>query len=347
MSITYGNTTNRRRFLALLGVGVLTPSAILAGEPGRKRSRWDLLFSNHDTSNPQFVPDPSTWRDDELTAAWLGHATVLINFYGSWIITDPVFSTRVGVRVAGMTIGPKRLVYPAIPVDKVPKPDLILLSHAHMDHMDLASLEKFDPDTPVLTAANTADVLDGLPFRRVSELDWWGKTHVGEMEIEALRVKHFGWRWPWEKDRSRGYNNGRSFNAYRITKNGRSIVFGGDTAHHDFYKDVGRRVSNVELAIMPIGAYDPWIRNHCNPEQAVDMAGQLGAEAVLPIHWGTFIQSDEARYEPIRRFTAAMKNKNLTVALTAIGETWTRGSHRKSPPSTMRAVVPADAKPAR
>jgi len=124
-------------------------------------------------------------------------------------------------------------------------------------------------------------------------------------------------------------------------------VFGGDTAHHDFYKDVGRRVSNVELAIMPIGAYDPWIRNHCNPEQAVDMAGQLGAEAVLPIHWGTFIQSDEARYEPIRRFTAAMKNKNLTVALTAIGETWTRGSHRKSPPSTMRAVVPADAKPAR
>jgi L-ascorbate metabolism protein UlaG (beta-lactamase superfamily) len=221
-----------------------------------------------------------------------------------------------------MTVGPKRLVHAALPMHKLPKIDLILLSHGHMDHLDLPSLEQFDPDIPVIMAANTADIVDDLPFRRVRELDWWGKAHIGDLEIEALRVKHFGWRYPWEQDRSRGNMAGRSFNAYLVTKNGRSFVFGGDTAMQDFFSTIGSRNLTIDLAMMPIGAYDPWIHNHCNPEQAVEMAKMLGAGTVLPMHWGTFIQSDEPAREPIERFLAAASRAGITPALRDIGQTW-------------------------
>lgn len=314
--------TNRRRFLAFLGIGVVAPSVLLKGdEPKRRRSRWDMMFSSPDTKQPIHRPDPASWSDRTITAAWIGHATVLINFFGTWIVTDPVFSERIGIRIFGMTVGPKRLVYPALKISDLPKVDLILLSHAHMDHLDIPSLEYFDPDIPVIMAKNTVDVVDGLAFRFVQELDWGEKAHVSGVEIEALQVKHFGWRWPWEDDRSKGVWEGRSYNAYLISKNGKSIVFGGDTAKQDFFKEVGARKLDIALAMMPIGAYDPWIRNHCNPEQAVEMAHHLGAKSIMPIHWGTFIQSDEPTEEPIARFTSVVQ-KPLS-ALTEIGETWT------------------------
>lgn len=312
----------RRKAMMLIGAGLTVPSLLLADEDHRKRSRWDLLFANPSTARPSFEPDPAAWHDDTITAAWIGHATVLINFFGTWIITDPVFSERIGVRVLGFTLGPKRLVWPALHAAMLPNVDLILLSHAHMDHLDLPTLERFHPDTPVIMARNTADVIDDLPLRHVRELDWGERTTAAGVEIEALRVKHFGWRFPWEKDRSQGGMEGRSFNAYLLSKNGRSIVFGGDTAMQQYFTPIGARGLDIPLAIMPIGAYDPWIRNHCNPEQAVEMAVQLGARAVMPIHWGTFIQSDEPVREPITRFTRAAASHGLIPALTEIGQTW-------------------------
>src|SRR5919206_2322026 len=79
-------------------------------------------------------PDPASWSDEHLTVAWLGHATVLINFYGTWLLTDPALRSRVGVRVAGLTFGPRRLVEPALKVSELPPLDAVLISHAHMDH---------------------------------------------------------------------------------------------------------------------------------------------------------------------------------------------------------------------
>lgn len=318
---------NRRKFLALLGAGAVAPSLLISQQKQElKRSRWDMIFGSTDTVRARHTPAPYSWSDDTVTAAWLGHATVLINFYGTWIITDPVFSERIGIRALGVTVGPKRLVQPALPFNRLPKIDLILLSHGHMDHLDIPSLERFDADIPVIMAANTADIVDGLQFRSVRELDWWGKTHVAGLEIEALRVRHFGWRFPWEQDRSRGNTEGRSYNAYLVTKNGRSFVFGGDTAMQDYFSTVGARNLTIDLAMMPIGAYDPWISNHCTPEQAVEMAKMLGAKTVLPMHWGTFIQSDEPAQEPIERFVAAASRGGIEAAVTEIGQTWSMRS---------------------
>src|SRR5438309_9154615 len=125
---------------------------------------------------PAFAkPDPANWDDAQITLAWLGHATVLINFFGIKILTDPVLFPRIGIRLPGFTIGPKRLTAPALQFHELPGIDLILLSHAHFDHFDLRTLDRFNKETSVITAPNTADLLKGTRFSHITELGW-GET---------------------------------------------------------------------------------------------------------------------------------------------------------------------------
>jgi glyoxylase-like metal-dependent hydrolase (beta-lactamase superfamily II) len=104
-------------------------------------------------------PEPSNWNDVHVTAAWIGHATVLINFFGIKILTDPVLFPRIGIRLPGLTIGPKRLTAPALEFDELPRIDIVLLSHAHFDHFDLRTLHCFNENTRVVTARATSDLL--------------------------------------------------------------------------------------------------------------------------------------------------------------------------------------------
>src|SRR6267143_4572141 len=122
---------------------------------------------------PAFAkPQLATWSDAQVTLAWLGHATVLINFFGIKILTDPVLFPRVGIRLPGFTIGPKRLTAPALQFQELPQIDLIVLSHAHFDHFDLRTLRCFDENTSVITARATSDLLKHTRFRDIAELDW-------------------------------------------------------------------------------------------------------------------------------------------------------------------------------
>lgn len=318
---------SRRKFLKAAGVGTILPTTVLArqsqNQPELKRSRWELLFANPEMAIPQYHPDPKKWSDTTITAAWIGHSTVLINFFGTKIITDPVFSERIGLNLLGLTtLGPKRLVAPALKIEELPAIDLILLSHAHMDHLDIPSLRKLNSKIPIVMAKNTSDVIDSVAAREVQEIDWGEVKNICDLRIEAVQVKHFGWRFPWEQDRSKGYWDGRSFNAYLITKNGKHIFFGGDTAYQEYFREIGTNGIKVELAIMPIGAYDPWIHNHCTPEQAIRLAEFLNAKCIMPIHWGTFIQSDEPTREPIERFRKAIKSVSIKLALDSHGQTY-------------------------
>src|SRR5580692_7689509 len=112
---------------------------------------------------PAFArPNPAEWSDNRITAAWLGHATVLINFFGTKILTDPVLFPRIGIRLPGLTLGPKRLTAPALTVHDLPKIDIVLLSHAHFDHFDMRTLHRFHRSTMVITAHRTIDLLRPL-----------------------------------------------------------------------------------------------------------------------------------------------------------------------------------------
>ena len=316
--------TTRRRFLTGLGIGVVAPKLLMAQQEQRRRRSWtDFVFNSDLTAPAPARPDPASWDDSTITAAWIGHATVLINFFGVKIITDPVFSMKIGINLLGLvTLGPTRLVEPALSIEDLPPIDLILLSHAHMDHMDFPSLRKFNKNTPVIMAKNTSDILTARGWRDVHELDWGETITIKGVSFEALRVRHFGWRFPWEKDRSRGEWTGRSFNGYLISKNGRNIVFGGDTAYQEFFKNLAERNIPIDLAILPIGAYDPWIYVHANPEQAVEMANHMKAKAILPVHWNTFTLSYEPQREPIARLKEALANHSPQLALDDIGATW-------------------------
>jgi L-ascorbate metabolism protein UlaG (beta-lactamase superfamily) len=262
-------------------------------------------------------PHPQEWPNDRLTAAWLGHSTVLLNFFGVTILTDPVLFPRIGIRLPFLTIGPKRLTKPALQFHDLPPIDLILLSHAHFDHIDTRTLHRFWTRTQVVTAPRTRDLLRGTKLRDITELRWGEATEVataaGSLFVRAFRVNHWGARM--QTDTWRGYNG------YLLKRRGRRVLFAGDTALTEDFATLndGRA---FDLAIMGIGAYQPWIRAHCTPEQAIAMATAAGAHYLMPVHHQTFKLSFEPFREPIERFCAALQNQPERIALREIGETF-------------------------
>ncbi len=258
------------------------------------------------------TPVPSAGPQEGLHAAWIGHSTVLIRVDGFTILTDPVLYTRVGIKIGPWTVGLKRLVQPAMRLAELPVPDLVLLSHAHLDHLDRPSLRKLENrGTTVITAANTSDLVRVNRYSAVHELKWGESRQVGPANVRAFEVKHWGARA--HTDVHRGYNG------YLIEAGSRRIIFGGDTAYTDLFHKV-RSSKPVDLAIMPIGAYDPWIYAHCNPEQALAMADQAGAEFVLPVHHRTFQLSNEPYGEPIERLLQAAGRDQHRIPVREIGE---------------------------
>jgi len=292
-----------------------------------------LRSSNKTTSAATpavFKPTPELWRDGEITLAWIGHSTVLINFYGVKILTDPVLYEKIGLYFLGMTFGPQRYSAPALEIDEIPKPDLILLSHAHMDHMDYHTLmsltNKFPNEIDCITSYNTLDVIAELKWKSLQEMDWGNELEFLGIKFKAYEVQHFGWRYPWEKDRSKGYmEDGRSYNAFVLEKNGKRILFGGDTAFTGLFQKVDG--GSIDIVIMPIGAYVPWRKNHCNPEEALIMASEhLKAKYFVPIHCGTFKQGTEPIDEPLTWMNNSYKNYNIELGWDKIGQTFVLNS---------------------
>lgn len=273
-----------------------------------------------------YRPNPNEWQASQLNIAWLGHSTMLINLYGKIILTDPVLFDRIGLYFFGGSIGPSRLTPPALTVDEIPKPDLILLSHGHMDHTDLPTLEaitdKYPDEIDVVVAYLCKDIIQDLPWKSITMLDWREEVIIQDVGIKAYEVEHFGWRFPWEKDRSRGYfKDGRSYNALLIDHKGKKILFGGDTRMTK--KLNALKDENVDIALMPIGAYNPWIKAHCNPEEALKMADGLNARYFIPMHCKTFQQGKEPFNEPIDWMMKSAPKYNVEIGLHEIGQTFT------------------------
>jgi L-ascorbate metabolism protein UlaG (beta-lactamase superfamily) len=259
-------------------------------------------------------PTPGQWPSAGITLTWVGHSTFLINLEGTRILTDPVFSDKVGVSLLGLaTIGLRRFVPPALSFEELPPLDLVLVSHAHMDHYDLPSLRKLSPHVPIIMARDTREFVDGRGLQ-IQELDWGESAEVAGVRVEALPVRHWGRRFPWDRD--------RGYNGLLLTKHKRSILFGGDTAHTDRLVHAlgGRR---LDVAMLPIGGYDPYIYSHASPEQAWDLFHAMEARYLVPTHWRTFRLSHERPFEPYERLSAAVNGSATRIALHRIGETWT------------------------
>lgn len=295
--------------------------------PYKVAGRGDLDLAAHMETNldndskvakPVLTPNLAKWRDDQLNVAWLGHASFLINFYGTKILIDPAFYERIGITPMGRyTIGVKRRVASPITVQEIGKVDLLICSHAHTDHFDYPSLKDLQsPDTTVITAKNTRRLWDGMNYKAIHELHWGEeKEYPGGLRVKAIEGKHWGARLPWNRE--------MESNCILLSKNGVNIFFGGDTAYTQIISEQLRDI-DIELAMMGIGAYapKPLEESHATPEQAIQMAEEMGAKKILPMHWGTFKLSSEPMEEPIIRFNQAMSGRMEKIALQEIGGTW-------------------------
>ncbi len=283
----------------------------LADWLGRRRGRLRLLDQISPPAAAPLRPDLADWESHDLAAVWIGHATVLLRMGGLTILTDPVFSSRVGLGLGLLTGGPKRFFAPAIPLRELPPLDLILVSHAHFDHLDRPSLARLPKQTPVITTSHNGDLIRDLGYRRVSEIGLGETVSFGpSLKITAREVRHWGAR--------TFFDSHRGYAAFLLEAGGRRVLFAADTAYHELFGDL----APVDLAIMGIGAYDPYIAAHATPEQAWEMANHAGARHVLPIHHSTFCLSHEPMHEPMARLLVAAGEQAGRLVVRQVGGQW-------------------------
>lgn len=258
---------------------------------------------------PAGSPQPKQRDDDRVTVCWIGHATVLINLYGTTILTDPVLGERLAPpALLGRNAGIRRISQLPVQLADLPRIDLVLLSHAHHDHWDLETLRRFGKETTVVIPEATSDLVPAGQFGQVLELRWERRAQVGAVTITAVHVAHWGERWS-----LRGSDKWRGYNGYVLEANSRRIFFAGDSAFRD--RRTGEAIEWVrltgseplDLCLLPIGAYTYWY-NHMSPREAWNLFQQVRGRYLVPIHWGTFILAPrdlEPVDEPIKRLRAA------------------------------------------
>jgi L-ascorbate metabolism protein UlaG (beta-lactamase superfamily) len=259
---------------------------------------------------------PRLVRADEVGVTFIGHSSFLVQAGGLNLLFDPVFSTWL--------ILLRRQRRPGVRPRDLPPIDVVLLSHAHMDHLDRASLRRVVRLTrrrtgraPVVVVPNdVGDIVRGVGFAEVIELRWWESYVAGGLTITHTPAKHWGTRWI--MDGHRGYGG------YLVEGGARRIYYSGDTAYFAGFREIGARL-RPEVALLPIGAYTPdsYRAVHTSPEDALQAFQDLGAEWMVPMHYGTFWLSEEPLEEPLPRLLASAKTLGLAdrIAVVQEGET--------------------------
>ena len=252
---------------------------------------------------------PAPREDASAVVTFIGHATFLIQTEAGNILTDPVYGERAG---PWNLLGPRRVRRPAILFDALPPISTVLLSHNHYDHCDLRTLSRlarrFDP--LVITPLGNARVLRSTGLRRIEELDWWQRARRSDLPITLTPAHHFSARGPFDRNRA-------LWGGFVVEPNGRRIYFAGDTAYMPVFEEIRRRFGRIDLALLPIGAYEPrWFMKsvHMNPAEAVQAHLDLHAAASIGMHFGTFQLTTEAIDDPLRALQRACAGRQLTAA---------------------------------
>ena len=249
----------------------------------------------------------SDWKEinlseDDNYAIWIGHSTFLIKKNGVTILTDPIFSKRAS---PFRNIGPKRLIPPAIPLNKIPKIDVVTVSHNHYDHLDIRSLKKISknhPDAVFLVPAGDEKLLQRKRIKNVYNFNWWESIEYKEFVFTFTPVQHWSKRSLFDRNKS-------LWGGWYIKNKDYSIYHAGDTGYSKDFIDTRLKLGAPKYAFIPIGAYDPeWFmaESHVNPEDAVKIMLDLEAEKAFGMHWATFTLTDEDTIEPKERLKKAV-----------------------------------------
>jgi len=253
---------------------------------------------------PPHRPPPLDGADAVVT--FIGHATLLIQTAAGSILTDPMYSQRAGPL---NVLGPRRVRQPAVRFDDLPRIATVLLSHNHYDHCDRRTLgrlaERFDPI--VVTPLGNAALVRSAGIRRVDELDWWQETNTSGLPITLTPAHHFSARTPLDRNRA-------LWGGFMLVAGSARIFFAGDTAYAPFFRDIRQRFGPIDLALLPIGAYEPrWFMQavHMNPAEAVQAHLDLEASESVGMHFGTFQMTTEGIDEPLRALEDACRARKI------------------------------------
>lgn len=228
----------------------------------------------------------------ETGVTWLGHAGFLLQMGGKNILVDPNWA---------LWHGPvKRVRHPTLLAPALPYIDLVLITHAHFDHLHIPSLRSIAAGQPVVVPEGVGSVVKNCAFSKVIELDYWGTHDFGDLKVTFTPTKHWGARYI--------HDTYRKFGGYLIEGSGQTIFHCGDSSMFDGFKEIGKR-AEIDVALMPIGAYQaPSGRPvHMNPEEAMEAMDMMGAQHLIPMHYGTFPLGGEPIAEPSIRLLASAK----------------------------------------
>ncbi len=252
----------------------------------RRRDRTPFVTPRRDN-------DGSALRELAPSLTWVGHATFVQRLGGVLLATDPIWSPRIH------TV--PRLAPPGIELAAVPRLDVVTVSHAHFDHLDLPTLRQIGNDTLYVVPKDNGDVLRAAGLTRVVELGWWESHQIGDLRITLVPAQHWSMRSPFDK-------NKRLWGGF-VYESAEGVSYhAGDTAFAaDVFGAIAERFPKIDWAMLPIGAYEPtWFmrRQHMGPEEAGRAWEILGARALVAMHWGTFKLTDEPLGEPPERLRA-------------------------------------------
>ena len=269
------------------------------------RSAWAPMAGTH--AQPVLV------APGEIGVTFIGHSSFLLQMGGKNILVDPVY--------ARWLILLRRLRKPGVRIKDLPSIDLVLLTHAHMDHLNRPSLKqiirrmkKLTGQAPeVVVPWGNEDLVETMGFAAVYALRWWQAVEVQGLKVTLTPCRHWGTRW--FKDSHRGYGG------YVIEHGEQRLYDSGDTAYFDGFREIGRRLQ-PQLALLPIGAYHPdsFRTVHTSPEDALQAFVDLGATTMVPMHYGTFRLSHEPMEEPVPRLLASAARMGLAGKVKVVSE---------------------------
>ena len=250
---------------------------------------------------------PLARGDHAARLTFIGHSTFLIQTAAANILTDPMYSMRAG---PWRVFGPRRVRRPAVSIGDLPPISVVLLSHNHYDHCDLPTLrwlaQRFDP--LVVTPPGNGRLVRSAGIRRIEEIDWWQDAREAPLPITATPAHHFSARGPFDRNRA-------LWSGFVLVANGRRIYFAGDTAYANFFPDIRGRLGPIDLALLPIGAYEPrWFMRavHMNPAESVQAHLDLAPRESIGMHFGTFQLTLEPIDEPVRALSEALRARGVS-----------------------------------
>jgi L-ascorbate metabolism protein UlaG (beta-lactamase superfamily) len=274
------------------------------GAHGQPFTAVPRLLREPRTPWPRWIPvtpvAPPSLDGAAAAITFIGHSSFLIQTPSGHALTDPVYAVRAG---PFGRLGPRRVRRPAVALDDLPHIATVLLSHNHYDHCDLVALRalesRFHPR--VLTPLGNARLLRSAGIRRIEELDWWQDASTAPFPVTLTPAQHFSARGPFDRNRA-------MWGGFVLAAGGVRIFFAGDTGYAPHFRDVRARCGPIDLALLPIGAYEPrWFMQemHMNPAEAVQAHRDLESRLSIAMHFGTFQLTTEGIDEPLHALGAA------------------------------------------